>query len=276
MAKLKPQSIAYDTAHDRTYLYATCGKDRYLFSIDDQMKLSLVRKLPALGERFWVIDGTALFWKMETTVIVPLAAEAKTKTLKVALDRRAISSSTDPYRVTADHRVVRFDGAAWIESDASAPDGHVLRGELGGAFQRTLRPGDWQNIVDVPGNTSVHTTIAINAALTHWLICSRAGTYLCEVGKTTPTRTAAGWGWCAIGFGDRFYTSRDHKVWTIDLDGTETATGVGADDPPDNALFACGNRAFYLAGDHTIHRLQNGDWSRHDIARAGVDIGIGA
>jgi len=278
MPKLKPQSMAYDAARDVTYLYATCGKDRYLLRVDDKVKLELVRKLPALSETFWVADGIALFWKMETTVIVPLAADAKTKSLKGAMDHRAISSSTDLYGVTDDdHRVLRFDGAGWTEPDASTPDGYVLRAELGGAFQRTLRPGQWSKIVDVPNNSSVHTTTAISGDRKRWLIASRGGTHLCEVGKTKPTKTAAGWGWCAIGFGDAFYTSRDHEVWQIDLDGKETATGVGADDPPDSALFACGKRAFYLTGDHTIYRLQKtGDWSKHDIAKAGAAIGIGS
>src|SRR5262245_43877447 len=116
MPALRPKGMAYDVATNTTYVVANHGKDRYLLELSDAMTLKVVRKLPATNsDIFWIATGhnCAVFWKGESTVVVPLTDDpkaGKTKSLKGKLLWRAQFATATPglYGVTEDHRVCRF------------------------------------------------------------------------------------------------------------------------------------------------------------------------
>lgn len=281
MARLKIESFAH-SLDGRTFVYARFGAARHLLELSaTSMNLSLVRTLPATNsEIFWASTGAdgkpcVVIWKGETTVTVPLDPRGKSKSNKIKLLWRSQVSTAKPglYSVTdGDYRVVRFDGAEWV--DVREQDGWALYGSLKGAFQRPLSAGSWRPLVEQPFSP-VHTSLAMTSSGSHWLIAASSGTFIGEAGATKVTKAAAGWGWCALGLDDSFLLSRNNKVWSVDLRGRETDTGIGCDDPPDQALFRCGSRAFYVTGSSLVYCYEQGAWHAHDFAKAGQKIGLG-
>jgi hypothetical protein len=279
--KVKPKTMAYDAVRDQAVLLASHGKDRYLLLLSSTMDLKIARKFSAKSDDIcWTADAQdgspgIMLWNGDTTVFVPLYGDGKGKVLKVALNWRAKFSTRAPglFGVTKDDRLCRFDGAAWQELGDDAPEGWAICGSLAGAKQCSFRSRQWTDVV-AQSPTSVSTTLAVTSTGTHWLVAASSGTFIGDVGGPA-AKIDAGWGWCAIGMADRFFVSRSHRVWQVGLDGSQTDTGVAGDDPPDHALFRCGERAFYLTGTSVVHRYQDGVWTPHDLAPAAAAIGLG-
>jgi hypothetical protein len=276
--------MSYDAVRNVTCMYATHGKDRYLLDVSDTMSLSIIRKLPKVpSDIFWLttgLDGSpvAVFWSMDATTIVPLQAESKANKLAGAMERRAVFATQAPglFGVTKDQRVCGFDGARWSELDVAAPDGFVLQAATGDAMFRTLRPAPWQPLFSPQQQTGLtgRTISAVTSGHTHWFVAVGSDTFLCEVGTTRVRKIDSRGGWCAVGLKDRFLVAARNTVWSVDLDGVIIDMGVGCDDPPDNALFACGSQTFYFTQTSVVHRLEHGAWSAHNMAVAGASIGL--
>lgn len=283
MPALSPRNLAYDPVRARTYVTAVHGKAKYLLSLDpDTMEIAIVRTFTAPPDNaFWVRDGVAVFWGLGRTIVTPLdEPAAKAKTLKMPSENAAynlhaavVPEPTGLFAVLGDS-VHRFDQDRWtaIDGAAGVPEATVVRATQRGTFVRPLGGAvdAWQPLVE---GTATRATLAVSGR--HALVSGHGASSNVVIGLdgSNPTPVAVG-NWCAVGHDRGFFAWQDRKVLDIGLDGTVRDTEITKhDEAADRCLFRAGD-AIYFVQRKFIHRHRDGVWTKHDLAAAGVGIGL--